>query len=179
MNGLAGVRYLAVARLRKPHGLKGDFSIFPLTSDPATVFAEGQQLVRMGLDGQLIGEPVEIERSRGYHREWLLKFRGVEARDVLDTWRGQFLGAPAEMLAPPGEGEVYLHELEGFSVRQQDGTPLGLVTSMYELASGLTLQVQGPKREFLLPFKKEFVRRVDREQRVLEVELPEGLVDLE
>ncbi len=179
MTDSGGVRYLAVARLRKPHGLKGDFAIFPLTSDPEAVFAEGRRLVRMGLDGAVLGEPVEIERSRGYHREWLVKFRGVASRDVLDSWRGQFLGAPAESLAPPAEGEVYLHELEGFAVRGQDGTALGLVTSLFELASGLTLQVQGPKREFLLPFKKEFVRRVDREQRLLEVELPEGLVDLE
>jgi len=179
VSGPEGARYLAVARLRKPHGLKGEYAIFPLTGDPATVFAEGQELVRLGLDGQLLGAPVQIERSRAFHREWLLKFRGVEARDVLDTWRGQFLGAPAERLAPPAEGEVYLHELEGFAVRGEDGAALGLVTSMYELASGLTLQVQGPKREFLLPFKKEFVRRVDREQRVLEVALPEGLVDLE
>jgi len=179
VSGTEGARYLAVARLRKPHGLKGDFAVFPLTSNPDAVFAEGQQLVRMGLDGQLLGEPVEVERSRGYHREWLLKFRGVESRDVLDSWRGQFLGAPAESLVPPAEGEVYLHELEGFRVRGQDGTALGLVTSLFELASGLTLEVQGPRREFLLPFKKEFVRRVDREQRVLEVELPEGLVDLE
>jgi len=179
VSGTEGARYLAVARLRKPHGLKGDFAVFPLTGDPETVFAEGQRLVRLGLDGQVLGEPVQIERSRGYHREWLLKFRGVESRDVLDTWRGQFLGAPAESLAPPAEGEVYLHELEGFVVRGQDGTALGLVTSMFELPSGLTLEVQGPRREFLLPFKKEFVRRVDRVQRVLEVELPEGLADLE
>lgn len=179
MSGPEGARYLAVARLRKPHGLKGDFAIFPLTGDPAAVFAEGQELVRLGLDGQVLGEPVRIERSRGYHREWLLKFRGVESREVLDSWRGQFLGAPAETLAPPADGEVYLHELEGFAVRGQDGTAHGLVTSMFELPSGLTLEVQGPRREFLLPFKKAFVRRVDREQRVLEVALPEGLVDLE
>jgi len=40
------------------------------------------------------------------------------------------------------------------------------------------LEIQGPKREFLLPFKREFVKQVDREGRVLVVEIPEGLVDL-
>jgi ribosomal 30S subunit maturation factor RimM len=38
--------------------------------------------------------------------------------------------------------------------------------------------VHGPKREFLLPFKKEFVREVRREDRVLVVTLPEGLLEL-
>jgi 16S rRNA processing protein RimM len=173
----AAARYLAVGRLRKPHGLKGEFAVFPLTATPETAFAAGKTLVRLGLDGAVLGEPVEIERSRPFHREWLLKFRGSDARDPLDAWRGQFLGAPAGELTPLAEGEVYLHELEGFAVRDEAGEPLGLVTSMYELASGLTLEVQGPKREFLLPFKKEFVLQTDRAARVLMVRLPDGLLD--
>ena len=43
---------------------------------------------------------------------------------------------------------------------------------------GLTLEVQGPKREFLLPFRKDFVRQVDRAGRRLVVDVPEGLLDL-
>ena len=171
-------RYLAVGRLRKPHGLKGEFAVFPLTSDPAVVFRVGQRLVRLTLEGAVVGEPVEIERSRPFHREWLLKFRGLEARSDLEAWRGHFLGAEASELSGLAEGEVYLHELEGFVVRQEDGTVLGLVTGLFDLPAGLTLQVQGPQREFLLPFKKEFVRQVLREARVLVVALPEGLLDL-
>ena len=42
------VRHLVVGRLRKPHGLKGNVTVFPLTDDPETVYAEGQQLVAEG-----------------------------------------------------------------------------------------------------------------------------------
>lgn len=177
MTGPERPRYLAVGRLRKPHGLKGEFAIFPLTAEPELVFAPGRRLVRMGLDGAVLGEPIEVERSRGYHREWLVKFRGVEARDDTDNWRGQFLGAPAEELTPPAEGEVYLHELEGFAVRGEDGTAYGLVSGLIELPAGVALEVQGPRREFLLPFIKQFVREVRRDDRVLVVVLPEGLLD--
>ena len=76
-----------------------------------------------------------------------------------------------------GYWEVYLHELEGFSVRLPDETPLGLVSAIYELPSGLMIEVQGPKREFLLPYKREFVQQVDREGRRLVVTPPEGLVE--
>jgi ribosomal 30S subunit maturation factor RimM len=37
--------------------------------------------------------------------------------------------------------------------------------------------VQGPRREFLLPYKKEFVREVDREGRRLVVVPPDGLLE--
>ena len=177
MTESGGARVLAVGRLRKPHGLKGEFAVFPLTDDAAAIFAAGRKLVRLGLSGEVVGEPVEIERSRPFHREWLLKFRGLESRDQMETWRGQFLGAPAEQLRPPAQGEVYVHELEGFAVRQEDGTALGLVTALYDLPSGLTLEVQGPRREFLLPFRKEFVQQVDREGRALVVTVPEGLLE--
>ena len=39
------------------------------------------------------------------------------------------------------------------------------------------IEVQGPKREFLLPYKKEFVQEVDREGRRLVVTPPEGLIE--
>lgn len=174
----AGPRHVVVGRLRKPHGLKGETTLFPLTDSPDVVFAPGRTVLVLDLAGQVVGGPLEIERSRAYHREWLVKFRGIERREELEPLRAQFLGAAADTLPPPADDEVYLHELEGFAVRLDDGTPVGLVSGMYELKQGLTLEVQGPKREFLLPYKKEFVRQVDRAGRSLTVVLPEGMLDL-
>jgi 16S rRNA processing protein RimM len=171
-----GARHLVVGRLRKPHGLKGEVTVFPLTDRPEEVFRKGRTLQRMDLGGAVLG-PVEVEQARPYHREWLLKFREAGSRDALEEWRGQFLAAEAAALVPPGEGEVYLHELAGFGVRDAAGTPLGIVSGVYELPQGLMVEVQGPKREFLLPFRKEFVTGVDRGARLLTVDVPDGLVE--
>ena len=173
----SGPRHLAVARLRKPHGLKGDVVLFPLTDDPATVLAEGRRVWVMDLAGDVVGGPLEIERSRAYHREWLVKFAGIEGRDALEPLRGRFLAAPAAELPAPSGDEVYVHELEGFAVQLEDGTPLGLVSAVYEMPAGLMIEVQGAKREFLLPYRREFVRKVDRAARRLTVAPPEGLLD--
>lgn len=170
-------RQIVVGRLRKPHGLKGDSTLFPLTDDPATVLAPGSTVWLLGLDGEVVAGPLTIERSRSYHREWLVKFEGADGREALEPWRGLFLAVPMDRVAPPKDDEVYLHELTGFAVRSADGTPLGLVSSLYEMPSGLMIEVQGPRREFLLPYRKEFVREVDRAGRRLVVTLPEGLVE--
>jgi 16S rRNA processing protein RimM len=170
-------RHLVVGRLRKPHGLKGDLTLFPITDDPETVFAPGRSVWLVGLDGQTVAGPVTIERSRSYHREWLVKFAGADRREAIDPWRGLFLAVPADQLTPPEGDEVYLHELDGFAVRLPDETPLGLVSAVYEMPAGLMIEVQGPKREFLLPYKKEFVRQVDRVGRRLVVTPPEGLIE--
>ena len=164
---------LIVARLRKPHGLKGEVTVFPLTDDPAGVFTPGRALTMVGLDGAPIGDLV-VDQGRPYHREWLLKFRGVDHRDRFDGVRDVLLTAAAEELTPPAEGEVYLHELVGFALMDGEGGALGVVSDVLELPAGVTLEVQGPKREFLLPYRKEFIRRVERAERRLVVELPEG-----
>lgn len=171
-------RLLVVARLRKPHGLKGEVAVFPLTDDPQGIFQPGRQLTLVDLAGSPVAEPVTIERSRPFHREWLLKFRGLDDRNGLEPMRDLLLASPAEELKAPEDDEVYLHELTGFAVRDTGDQALGLVTGLYEMPSGLMLEVQGQKREFLLPYRKEFIRRVDRAERRLVVELPAGLIDL-
>lgn len=175
---MAAARHLVVGRLRKPHGLKGDCTLFPLTGEPETVLAPGRSVWLVGLDGETVAGPLVIERSRAYHRQWLVKFEGAEGREALEPWRGLFLAVPADQLTPLQEDEVYLDDLAGFSVRLPDDTPLGLVSAVYELPAGVMIEVQGPKREFLLPYKKAFVQSVDRETRRLVVTPPEGLVDL-
>jgi 16S rRNA processing protein RimM len=172
-----GARHVVVGRLRKPHGLKGECTLFPLTDDPETIFVPGRELWVVNLAGETVAGPLTIERSRSYHREWLVKIAGVDSRDALEPFRAHFLGVPAEALGPLAEDEVYLHELDGFSVRLADETPLGLVSAVYELPAGIMIEVQGPKREFLLPYKKEFVQQVDRAGRRLIVTPPEGLLD--
>lgn len=171
-------RLLVVGRLRKPHGLKGEMSVFPLSDDPAAALAAGRTLRVMNLEGAVADEPVVIERSRGYHREWLVKFRGRNDRESVEALRERFLAAPADELAPLEQDEVYLHELAGFAVRSETDEALGVVSDVYEMPAGLMLEVQGPRREFLLPYRREFVREVDREGRRLVVMLPEGLLDL-
>ena len=167
-----------MGRLRKPHGLKGDCAVFPLTDEPASVFAPGGEVWVKNLAGEVVAGPLTIERSRSYHREWLVGFRGYGAIEAVEGWRGHFLVADRARLRPLAADEVYLHELTGFAVRDGHGAALGLVSDLEEGPAGLVLTIQGEKREFLLPYKKEFVRTVNRSERVLVVVLPEGLMDL-
>jgi 16S rRNA processing protein RimM len=72
---------------------------------------------------------------------------------------------------------VYLHELTGFAVFSVAQEPLGVITAVDEVPTGVMLEVQGKKREFLLPFRKEFVVEVDRAGRRLVVDLPNGMAE--
>lgn len=163
--------HFAVGRLRKAHGLKGECTVFPLTDEADRLFATGETVWVLNLEGQAVAGPLTIARSRPYHREWLLTFEGHDRREAIEPWHGHFLGVPPDRLRPPDDDEVWLHELEGFAVRAPDGAPMGLVSAVYDLPSGLVIEVQGPKREVLVPYRKEFVTGVDRKARCLTVAL--------
>lgn len=171
-------RHLVVGRLRKPHGLKGDCAVFPLTSDPDLAFEPGREVWLKDLSGTEVAGPLTIARSRAYHRQWLLAFEGCLDVDAVRPWGGCFVVAEAGRLRPPADDEVFIHELAGFAVQDRAGAALGLVSDVTELPTGLMLLVQGPRREFLVPFRKEFVVEVDRPARRLTVSLPEGMTDL-
>jgi 16S rRNA processing protein RimM len=167
---------LVVGRVRKPHGLKGEVAIFPLTDTPDEVFTVGRELRLLNLGGSEVGT-VTLAAARSFHREWLLRFAGYGDRTAVEGLRQHFLAADRAELSPLEEGEVYERELVGFAVRDEDDTPLGIVSEVYELPTGLAIEVQGPKREFLLPFRSEFVLETDREGRRLVVAVPDGLLD--
>jgi 16S rRNA processing protein RimM len=157
--------------------LKGDCAVFPLTSDPALVFAPGRSVWLKDLKGELIAGPLVVARSRGYHREWLVAFVGHDDRSAVEPWKDVLLTAPVDTLRRPDDDEVYVHELEGFAVLTEAGEPLGVVSGVTEVETGLWLEVQGRKREFVLPYRKQFVKQVDRPGRRLLVDLPPGFVD--
>jgi len=169
--------YLAVARVRKPHGLKGDLAVWVLTDDPETVFRAGRQLTPVDEQGRVIDDVVTVERSRKYHRQWLLKFEGDHDRVTLDTWRERLYGVEASELTPPADDELYDHEVPGTDV-VVNGVVVGKALDLVRVPAGLLLEVEVEGRTLLVPFKRPIVKRVDRTTRVIELDPPDGLLEL-
>ena len=167
---------IVVGRVRKPHGLKGELSVFPLTDDPDGVFTRGKVLLLVDLGGAVIGQ-VTVETARTYHRECLMRLVDHTKREAVDGYRGLFLAVPRDEMAPLEEGEVYIRDLIGWAVRNEADEPLGLVSDVYELPQGAVIEIQGPKREFMLPLRPEYVKQMDRETKRVIVVVPEGLLD--
>ncbi len=169
--------YLAVARFRKPHGLKGEAHCWVLTDEPERVFVVGQSLTPVNENGNKIGEPLVIEQERRYHRNWLVKFQGITHRSTLEQWDQVLLGVPADHLTPPGDNEMYEHEVPGAAVVAH-GEVIGEATGLLKTAGGPLLAVEVEGREVLVPFRKPILISVDREGRTIEIDPPAGLLEV-
>jgi 16S rRNA processing protein RimM len=91
---------------------------------------------------------------------------------------GAELGVSEEQLPPAEEGLFYTFKLRGCDVVAADGKSLGTVSEVLDSGGTHILKVDGAGGEILIPFAQPYLRRVDVGQRRIEVDLPEGLVDL-
>ncbi len=172
--GGGGPTHLVVGLLKKPHGVKGDALIFPVTDEPEAAFAAGRRLEVLDADGRPTGRTMVIARSRSYHRAWLLHFEGIETRDALEEVRERHLAMRVEDARPLADGEFYMHELAGLSVATAAGEVVGTVESVIEAPQGWLLEVAG----HLIPFTRGVVERVDRGARRIVITPPRGLLEL-
>ncbi|MEP7345940.1 MAG: ribosome maturation factor RimM [Gemmatimonadaceae bacterium] len=167
-----------VGRVRRTHGLKGDMAVEPYTDAPDVIFASGARVfmgVTTGPEPKLLRE-CTVGKSTPVGKGILLHLDGVEHVDAADQLRDRFFFVPLDELSPPLEEEIFRHELIGMQVATTNGVALGEVAGWFEMPQGVMLEVKGEK-DTLIPYREEFIRVVDAEERRITVELPEGFFD--
>jgi 16S rRNA processing protein RimM len=170
-----------VGIVRNAQGIRGEVVIEPLTDRPDAIFAPGRRVFvgdREGIVKDERADALTVESSRPFKGGLMVSFEEIADRNAADLIRGRFVLAPFDELEPPGEDEVYLHELIGMSVALDSGERIGTVESLYELPQGLTLDVRTDKGSVLVPYRPELIERTDQEARVVTVKSDTGLFDL-
>jgi len=125
-----------------------------------------------------VQQSAQIEFSRRQHGRLILKLRGIDSISDVESLVGTELGISEEQLPPAEEGLFYTFQLRGCDVVTADGTSLGTVTEVLDSGGTHILKVDGKAGEILIPFAQSYLRKVDLGQRRIEVDLPEGLADL-
>ncbi len=167
---------LVVGRIGKPQGIKGEVTVQVRTDDPDARFAPGAVLHTDPADRG----PVTVTGARWQNGRLVVALEGVADGTAAEQLRETLLQVDARTLPPPeDEDEFHDHVLRGMAAVRTDGSALGEVVDVLHLPHGDVLVVQrsdGP--ELLVPFVKAMVPVVDVAARRLEVDPPEGLLDL-
>lgn len=169
---------IVVGRLRKAHGLDGEILVSPETGDPEMLFVPGRVF---GVIGSAVSHGIRkltLQTARPHKGGYLLRFEEIADRERAETAKGLEITVPEDALRPLEENEFFLHELVGFEVLTEDRERLGEVVEVYELGDQLLLGIEVGGEEKLLPFNRELVGAVDREDRQIRVDPPSGLLEL-
>jgi len=171
--------YAIVGRVRKAHGIRGELVVEPITSAPGAIFASGRRLFAGTTDGDVAaGAPeLTVRGAKPFKGGWIVAFAEITDRNAAELWRERYLLLPLGELTPPGEDEVFQHELIGMRVQRASGEAVGTVSALYELPQGLVLEIGEGPAAVLVPYRREIVQRVDVQDRVIVVDPPEGLLE--
>src|SRR5262245_18052463 len=168
---------VTVGRVGRVHGNKGHGVIASETDFAAERFAVGATGVG-GREGQGDPKAMHVVASREHDGRWIVGFDGVTTIDAAEKLRGLELRIPAESMKPLGPGGYYTHDLVGCEVELVAGRRLGRVSAV-ELGRGTPLLVvETPRGEVWIPLAEEICRRIDVGAKLIVIDPPEGLIDL-
>lgn len=166
---------VTVGRIIRPHGNKGHVVVASETDFGDERFGVGSTLF-IERDARVV--PVTIGASRPHDGRWVVGIDGYASIDDAETLRGHELRIPASEMKALGPGAYYTHDLVGCVVRTMDGATVGTVGRV-DLGVGIPMLVVGADGdEVLVPFTDAFVRRVQPDARVIEIDPPPGLLEL-
>ena len=154
-------------KILKPQGLRGRVR--------AKVWRDlGLPKVRLMLDGVLV--PYEVLSCQALNRGLVqLSLKGIDTLARAEALRGVLVYAPQREVLR--EKELCLRDAVGLKL-YDDGKELGPIVDVHDLPHNPMLVLSHHGREVLVPFQASWMIRLKRTQKVLHMQLPEGLLDL-
>ena len=163
--------WTTVAVLNRPRGNKGELTATCLSSKPER-FADLRSVHLFGT-----GEAFEVENVWDHGGVIVFKFRGVDSISEAEKLRGAEVRVPKTERVPLEAGEYFHSDLVGCEVRDHASDRLiGRVTGWEEYGGPALLEVDDGR--LLIPFVKAICVDIRPEQRLIRVNLPEGLESL-
>ncbi len=162
--------FLAVGRLRRPHGIAGEMIMDVLTDFPERLRAG--KTIYVGEDH----EPVKIKSLRGHDQALIIHLATLESPEAAARYRNAMVYVKSTELPKLPEGEYYHHQLLGLAVVNEAGEELGKLADILETGANDVYLVKTPAgKELLLPAVEEVILAVDLEHHQILARPPEWM----
>lgn len=155
------------------HGLRGDLKVRPFSGEETAIdTVETVHLIRSG------STPVtyQVQRASRHKGNILLRVDEITDADKAQNLVGCDVYIEQDDLGELPEGEYYWYELEGLRVSDRNRGDLGVIADLFTTAAHDIYVVRGSFGEILIPAVESFVIAIDVENRLMQVDLPEGMI---
>jgi len=160
---------VAVGRIAKAHGVRGELTVVVLSEVPerfdpgAVVWLED-------------GRSLTVAASRPYGDKLLVTFREVRDRNQAESLQTALLVVPESSSPPLSEGSWWDHQINGCAVVTDTGRELGTVSEViHTAANDVWSVVDEAGGETLIPVLKDVLVSVDVDAKRIVVREIEGL----
>ena len=168
--------YYKVGKIVNTHGIKGEVRVISQTDFPDERYQVGETLYLFREQK----EPLKLViASHRKHKNFdLLSFEGYYNINQVEEFRDGTLKIAEDQQGELAENEFYYHEIIGLEVFDEHGTDLGQITEILSPgANDVWVVKQKGRADILLPYIESVVKQIDLENKRVDVEIPEGLID--
>lgn len=164
-----------LGKIAKKYSFKGEVLVY-LDTDEPELYTELESMF-VEINGHLV--PFFIEKS-SIHREKFLRtqFEDMDSEEDADTIVGKDVYLPLTMLPKLEGNKFYYHEVVGFDAIDQRLGNFGTILRISDNGVQALFEVQKDEAVILIPLIDEFIIEVNRENKSILFNTPEGLIDL-
>jgi 16S rRNA processing protein RimM len=160
-----------IGRLGKTHGVRGEISF--LLDDDVFDRTDADYLI-LDIDGILVPFFIEEYRFKTDNNA-LMKFDGIDTQERARELTGCDVYFPRSQ-ADEDETNISWAELVGYSLTDSNtGKTIGEIAAIDDTTINILFELADGK---LIPASEELIQQIDRKRHQIEINLPEGILEL-
>lgn len=160
-----------LGRVLAPFGVRGWVRVQSFTDPPEALLQYRDWRLRAPGEDDALASPRRVLQAQWDGHALRVAFDGVADRDAAEALREREIVFERAALPEAAPREYYREDLLGFTVRNVQGVVLGSLQQFLATPGNPVMVVKG-EREHAVPAVPPHLRRVDLEQRVIEVDWP-------
>ncbi len=167
------MNYVRVGKIKDAHGIRGELFVVLFAGEAAWL----DQLETLRLVPEAGGpeQTFAVKSARAHKNGLIVKSADIKDRNQAETLKGLIVEIPESfMVSEPGEA-IYLREIQDFMLRNR-GEDVGRIVKFSSNTVQDLLVVKAAGGEYEIPFVEDFVTDIDYEARVVDMDLPHGLL---
>ena len=166
--------FFYLGHITKPFGYKGALVIYLDTDQPEKY--QTLDAVFIDTDGEMIPYMIEEFQYRG-NNQAVVTFSDISPEDSKSLIKSEIY-LPISLLPPLTGNNFYYHEVIDFQVVDAEKGNIGICKEFLDFSKQPIMQIELDGKEILVPAVDEFIQKVDRENKIIYIAAPEGLIDI-
>ena len=164
-----------LGKIAKKFSFKGEVLIYLDTDEPELY--ENMESVFVEFNNNLI--PFFIETSSLHKNDFLrVRFEDVKDEKGADRMLGNAVYLPLKMLPKLSGNKFYFHEVIGFEIEDLRLGVFGKIVAVNDSTAQPLFEVRNGDVEILVPMIDHFLVKIDRNNKKIIMDLPEGLIEM-
>lgn len=161
-------------KIIKTHGFKGELIISVEYAIPG-IF-EKTKYIFIETEGLLV--PFFFESVQGSGSSMNIKFDDVDSDEKSRRLCGCELWLPKEFMPEQLKKQLEISGYSGFKVIDRQKGEIGFLENVLAMPQQKMLQVMNGSKEILIPATEETIVKIDKKNKTISIDAPEGLIDM-